>query len=153
MKKIIYTLVILGTILFSGCGSSSKEESSPALLKALAGEWHLTAWVGEKPSGFDTYLQFNTDKTFVVYQQVEEVYYQKYTGNFLLKGTNISGKYSDNTTWGSAYEISLDETGNTLTMKSDSAGETNIYTRSAIPESVKAGAKAAQASRSVNRPL
>ena len=53
----------------------------------------------------------------------------------------LSGKYSDNTPWGSSYEESFDESGNTLTLVSDpSVGEVSVYTRASIPASVKGGA-------------
>ena len=55
---------------------------------------------------------------------------------------------------GGAYEISFDEAGNTLTMVSDpSVGEVSVYTRKAIPESIKSGAKVVKSSRSASRLL
>ena len=94
------------------------------------------------------------DKTFEIYQQIEQVGYQKYTGSYLIGNKMLSGKYSDNTPWGSSYEVSFDESGNTLTLVSDpSVGEVSVYTRASIPASVKGGATVMKASSRAAGPL
>lgn len=99
------------------------------------------------PGVFDAYVSFASDKTFEIYQQIEQVGYQKYTGSYLIGNKMLSGKYSDNTPWGSSYEVSFDESGNTLTLVSDpSVGEVSVYTRASIPASVKGGATVMKAS-------
>ena len=125
MRKTLYTLfAVLGLCMFAGCGSSSKGDDASPLAKQLVGEWHLVSWNGAAPGVFDAYVSFASDKTFEIYQQIEQVGYQKYTGSYLIGNKMLSGKYSDNTPWGSSYEVSFDESGNTLTLVSDpSVGE------------------------------
>ena len=153
MRKTLYTLfAVLGLCMFAGCGSSSKGASP--LAKQLVGEWHLVSWNGAAPGVFDAYVSFASDKTFEIYQQIEQVGYQKYTGSYLIGNKMLSGKYSDNTPWGSSYEVSFDESGNTLTLVSDpSVGEVSVYTRASIPASVKGGATVMKASSRAAGPL
>ena len=141
MRKTLYTLfAVLGLCMFAGCGSSSKGDDASPLAKQLVGEWHLVSWNGAAPGVFDAYVSFASDKTFEIYQQI---------GNKML-----SGKYSDNTPWGSSYEVSFDESGNTLTLVSDpSVGEVSVYTRASIPASVKGGATVMKASSRAAGPL
>lgn len=154
MKKTLYTLfAVLGLCLLSSCGSDDKDNTSP-LAKQFAGEWHLASWNGTAPTNFDAYVSFSANGSFEIYQQIEQVYYEKYTGSYQLRDKSVSGKYSDNTPWNSNYEISFDEAGNTLTMVSDpSVGEVSVYTRAAIPGSIKSEASVMKASRSASRLL
>lgn len=154
MKNTLYSLfILLGACLFAGCGSSDDNGSS-ALSKQLAGEWHLVSWNAEKPAEFDAYISFGADGRFDIYQQIEQVDYQKYGGTYLLKNTALSGVYDDRTTWGSTYEMSFDESGNTLTLVSESEiGEVGVYTRTPIPESIKSDATVVTPSRSIFRRL
>ena len=77
MRKTIYiVLAALGLCLFAGCGSSDKEKVSP-LVKQLAGEWQLKTWNGEAPRDFDAYVSFGADRSFEIYQRIEQVGYQK----------------------------------------------------------------------------
>ena len=155
MRKTLYTLfAVLGLCMFAGCGSSSKGDDASPLAKQLVGEWHLVSWNGAAPGVFDAYVSFASDKTFEIYQQIEQVGYQKYTGSYLIGNKMLSGKYSDNTPWGSSYEVSFDESGNTLTLVSDpSVGEVSVYTRASIPASVKGGATVMKASSRAAGPL
>lgn len=154
MKKTLYTLfAVLGLCLLSGCGSDDKENTSP-LAGQLAGEWRLASWVGDAPAEFDAYVSFSSNGSFEIYQRIEQVYYQKFTGSYLLRKETLSGKYSDGTPWNSTYEISFDGTGNTLTMVSDpTSGEVSVYTRTTIPASVKGDARLSKTVRSAGRLL
>lgn len=154
MKKTLYILLaVFGLCLLSGCGSDDKEKTSP-LAGQLAGEWHLASWVGNAPAGFDAYVSFASDGSFEIYQRIEQVYYQKFTGSYQLRNESLSGRYSDQTPWNSTYEISFDETGNTLTMVSDPAqGEVSVYRRTPIPVSVKGDARVSKAVRTAARRL
>ena len=137
MRKTLYTLfAVLGLCLFAGC-SDDNENNSP-LAKQLAGEWHLASWNGAAPVDFDAYISFISGGSFEIYQQIDQPGYQKYSGSYKLDDATLSGKYSDNT----------------LTMVSDpSVGEVSVYTRKAIPESIKSDAKVVKSSRSASRLL
>lgn len=137
MRKTIYILfAILGMSLFAGCDDDKKDNNTP-LAKQLVGEWRLTSWTSEAPQAFDAYIAFDGG-SFTIYQKVESVRYQKYTGNYLLQDDVLSGNYSDNTPWGSSYTVTADEANNTITLTSTiDTGDVSVYTRASIPESVK----------------
>lgn len=151
MRKTIYiVLAALGLCLFAGCGSSDKETVSP-LVKQLAGEWQLKTWNGEAPQDFDAYICFATDRSFEIYQQIEQVGYQKYSGKYEVKNDVLNGTYSDGKPFGSAYDISFDESGDTLTLTSaTSVAETSVYVRAAIPNTVKNEATVMKTSRTAS---
>ena len=116
MRKTIYiVLAALGLCLFAGCGSSDKEKVSP-LVKQLAGEWQLKTWNGEAPRDFDAYVSFGADRSFEIYQRIEQVGYQKYSGKYEIRNGMLGGVYSDGKPFGSTYDITFDESGNTLTL-------------------------------------
>lgn len=149
MKKIIYiTLAAFGLSLFASCGSSSSGDDVPALYGQLAGDWHLTTWNGETPQDFDAYVSFTADRSFVIYQKIESVKYQKFTGSYRVDGDVLSGVYNDNVAWGSQYVITLDEAAAKLTMTSKTAvEEVSVYIRATIPDQVKGEAKSVTSSR------
>ena len=106
MRKTIYILfAILGMSLFAGCDDDKKDNNTP-LAKQLVGEWRLTSWTSEAPQAFDAYIAFDGG-SFTIYQKVESVRYQKYTGSYLLQDDILSGNYSDNTPWGSSYTVKI----------------------------------------------
>lgn len=148
MRKTIYILfAILGMSLFAGCDDDKKDNNTP-LAKQLVGEWRLTSWTGQAPQVFDAYIAFDGG-SFTIYQKIESVKYQKYTGRYLLKGDVLSGNYSDNTPWGSSYTVTADESSNTITLTSTAdTGDVCVYTRATIPESVKNDAVSMQGVRS-----
>ena len=148
MRKTIYILfAILGMSLFAGCDDDKKDNNTP-LAKQLVGEWRLTSWTGQAPQVFDAYIAFDGG-SFTIYQKIESVKYQKYTGSYLLKGDVLSGNYSDNTPWGSSYTVTADESSNTITLTSTAdTGDVCVYTRATIPESVKNDAVSMQGVRS-----
>ena len=83
MRKTIYILfAILGMSLFAGCDDDNKDNNTP-LAKQLVGEWRLTSWTGQAPQVFDAYIAFDGG-SFTIYQKIESVKYQKYTGSYLL---------------------------------------------------------------------
>ena len=152
MRKTIYiVLAALGLCLFAGCGSSDKEKVSP-LVKQLAGEWQLKTWNGEAPRDFDAYVSFGADRSFEIYQRIEQVGYQKYSGKYEIRNGMRGGVYSDGKPFGSTYDIAFDESGNTLTLTSaTNVTEVSVYERSTIPNSVKEGAAVMKSTRSAVR--
>ena len=127
MRKTIYILfAILGMSLFAGCDDDKKDNNTP-LAKQLVGEWRLTSWTGQAPQVFDAYIAFDGG-SFTIYQKIESVKYQKYTGSYLLKGDVLSGNYSDNTPWGSSYTVTADESSNTITLTNYNHPNTSLNT-------------------------
>lgn len=146
MKKTLYSLfAILGLCLFVGC---SDDDDTPPVSNDIVGEWALTSWTGDAPADFSAYVVFNADATFAIYQKVESVRYQVYTGSFRLDGETLSGVYADGTQWGASYEVEFDPTGQTLRLVSNTpVQEISIYTRTTLPAEVVSGAVPAKASR------
>jgi hypothetical protein len=154
MRKTLYILlVVVGlSVILTGCKKSKPE---PPIIGQIVGEWHLVSWNALPPENFDAYVTFSADKTFEIYQQIEQIGYQTFTGTYVITGEGkLSGKYSDNTEWGSTYEVSIDATANTLTMVSDpSVGEISVYNRVPVPESVKEAVTAGKSTRTAGRRL
>lgn len=150
MKKTLQLLIALMTLLpLTQCSKSDDGGDSP-LAQQLVGEWHLERWNAQTPTDFDAYIRFQADKTFTIYQRIETVTYEKYSGRYTLQGTTLSGVYDDKTPWGSTYEISFNEQADILTMNSESsAGEVSVYSRTTIPEEIATGATAVAASRTL----
>lgn len=150
MRKTIYiVLAALGLCLFAGCGSSDKEKVSP-LVKQLAGEWQLKTWNGEAPRDFDAYVSFGADRSFEIYQRIEQVGYQKYSGKYEIRNGMLGGVYSDGKPFGSTYDITFDESGNTLTLTSATASPRRAFMCAPrFPTGVKNGAAVMKSSRTV----
>lgn len=148
MKKTFQLLIAFMSLLtLTQCCKSDDWINSP-LAQQLIGEWHLERWNAEAPAEFDAYIRFQADKTFTIYQRIEKVTYEKYSGHYMLRGTTLTGTYDDNTPFGSSYEVSFNEQGDILTtISASSAGEVSVYSRTPIPEEVTSGATAASASR------
>ena len=82
--------------------------------------------------------------------RIEQVGYQKYSGKYEIRNGMLGGVYSDGKPFGSTYDITFDESGNTLTLTSATGvAETGVYVRAAIPDGVKNGAAVMKSSRTV----
>lgn len=138
MKKSIYILLTLFTVgLLTGCGGGDKPEPKNPAETMLVGEWKLSSWSNATPQDFEVYIAFDATKAFEVYQRIEQISFEKYTGSYLITDTTLSGTYTDQTPWGASYEIEFDTSGNTLTMTSSDNTEVSVYTRTTIPADVK----------------
>ncbi len=143
-KKIFQLIAAFAVLLFAGCGSSG--DKTPAI--RFTGEWHLSQWNGTAPTEFDAYIVFHEDRTFVIYQQIERIGYQSFSGRWAYDGNLLSGIYDDETLWGSDYEVAIDETNDVLTLTSQtSIGEVSVYRRTTVPEEIKGSAIPSMASR------
>lgn len=152
MKKILYTLLaVLGVALIPACGSG---DDSPAPAGPIVGEWRLASWNAdsEAPAAeFEVYVSFKADATFDLYQKIETVRFRHLAGSYRLFGSTLTGQYADGQEFGGApYEVSFDETGNTMTfISTSSVGEVQVYVRESIPASV-IGTKAEAAEEPVS---
>lgn len=122
MKRI---LNILTSIIILGLAVSC--EKAPNVEVGVVGEWQLTEMTGYEASTIPTvYVEFTTEKTFVIYQKVGDVQrFRKYNGTYVVTGTILTGEYSDGDTWGSAYRVALEADGGVLVMTAvtlDAAG-------------------------------
>lgn len=137
MKKYIYFLFAAALLILSaGC---SKDDDGPAVIDSgIVGEWRQTKWNNEAQADFDIYIEFLSDGTFNIYQKVETSAYMRYSGNFTIEGTRLSGRYNDGESWGADYIFELSDNGKTLTMTSNTdTAVVSIYTKTSIPEEVR----------------
>jgi len=115
MKRVIATLVAILSL------AACSQRDSSDLFSKLVGSWHLVSSVS-KAQTQDSYISFNKDNTFDLYQQNNEGNYVKYTGTFILVGSQISGKYDDGgaaTILNASSSISLSSDGKSLSLTSD----------------------------------
>lgn len=143
MKKMIYLLMALSVVVFSGCnknngGSGTEPEpepvnpSAPTLKEEICAEWHASV----SGIGADIYASFASDGTFELYQKFGEGVHRLYRGKWGLEENVISGTYNDGESWSSTYEVEVK--GSTMTWTSvNEAKEKTTYTKKAIPDEVK----------------
>lgn len=133
-NKIIIALSMAFALV--SCGGKDK---GPVVSEAIVAEWHLV-----KVSGLNTvpqvYVNFASDLSFELYQQVGEGRYRKYDGTYTVTGSLVSGKYSDGEKWGSDYEASFDESDNLVLTAQNGSAEVCTYKKEALSETDKANA-------------
>ncbi len=117
MKKIfMFAVALLASVaMFSSCGSG--ESYSPKA--AIVGCWQLQ-WSDANIDYADVYAEFNEDMTFTLYQKLQSPTFKHYTGNYLIANGVLSGEYSDGKSWGTSYNIVIDNDVMTLTSTTNS---------------------------------
>ena len=114
---------------------------------ALSGEWVLTSWNDAAPE-FNVYIDFNSDGTFEIYQQVWSFDYELYTGTYTVKGDIVTGVYADGTNWACGYKFA--KVDNTLNMYSqEDKSIASVYEACEIPAEIKAEATATRSMETV----
>jgi hypothetical protein len=144
MKKLINIMTGLAALVIAAA-SCTKDNNMPvqSMDMYLVGEWHMVgAKIGEDLTLQDTdvYLAIQANGTFELYQQTysQNERYDKYSGNCWTENGTISGIYSDGEPWGAKYEYSKTVDG--FILRSFNFLEMQRYTKTAIPEEVKANA-------------
>lgn len=144
MKKIISVVALLCAIFATSCNGGQKD----TLPKDILAEWHLIEnplITGSTDDIVDVYVEFKADGTFVLYQKDfnTPIYYNTYTGTYLLTETLLTGKYSDGKNWGSpsGYTASYSQETQLLTLVSiDRPEDISVYEKKAIPSDIKGAA-------------
>ena len=144
MKKIISVVALLCAIFATSCNGGQKD----TLPKDILAEWHLIEnplITGSTDDIVDVYLEFKADGTFVLYQKDfnTPIYYNTYTGTYLLTETLLTGKYSDGKNWGSpsGYTVSYSQETQLLTLVSiDRPEDISVYEKKAVPSDIKGAA-------------
>jgi hypothetical protein len=131
MKRISSIALFLAILfLFSGC---KKENES--LLTQLIGDWELTEYevstksitIGEETINVN--ISFVMEEYgFYLRQSIGEGFIKTFYGSWTLSGNTLTGKYSDDTSWGNIYTIDIVDN-NKLIMVTEDKSETYSYTR------------------------
>lgn len=147
MKKIFALAAVLLTIAACG-GKDNPDTPSPTpgggggggstTKLDVTGSWELSnveTKVSVGSVNVSVYITFASGDSFTLYQKIGEGRYSVFTGTYTLSSDNkLSGKYSNNATWG-PYSAAL--SGGKLTLTSAGGKEVDTYTKiSSIPTSV-----------------
>lgn len=133
MKKYIYFLIAVSACLFVGC--SDDDDNTVTIDSGVVGEWQLINWNGNKAEDFDVYLELLSDGSFNLYQRVEYSYYEHFAGTFSVGENLLQGRYNNGESW--EYAFVLSDGGYTLTLTDAKSNETNVYTRTTIPDEAR----------------
>ena len=147
MKKIFALAAVLLTIAACG-GKDNPDTPSPTpggggdggstTKLDVTGSWELSGVETKVSVGsvnVSVYITFDSGGSFTLYQKIGEGRYSIFTGTYTLSSDNkLSGKYSNNATWG-PYSAAL--SGGKLTLTSAGGKEVDTYTKiSSIPAAV-----------------
>ena len=101
MKSIKLLLIgLAAAFALTGCGDSSKDTPEPEGDGNVVGSWHLVSWSSLQSA--DVYLSFSESGSFDIYQRLYKPEYVHLDGTYSYDKPTLSGRYSDNTPWGSA---------------------------------------------------
>ena len=144
MKKIISVVALFCAFFATSCDGKPED----TLPKDILAEWHLIEnplLTDRTDEILDVYVEFKVDGTFVLYQKdfSTPIYYNTYTGTYLLTETTLTGRYSDGKNWGSpsGYTASYSQETGLLTLVSlDRPEDISVYEKKAVPSEIKGGA-------------
>ena len=101
----------------------------------ISASWKLVSVNGVEPE-FTVYVEF-FDGIFYIYQQIYELNYVAYEGNYSVEWNILSGVYADGSAWKCKYVGELSELGDTLTLTSvEKDPIVNVYEECDIPQEV-----------------
>ena len=101
----------------------------------ISKSWKLVSVNGVEPE-FTVYIEF-FDGIFYMYQQVYELNYVAYEGNYSVDWNLLSGVYADGSEWKCEYVGELSELGDVLTLTSVEKNPiVNVYEECEIPQEV-----------------
>lgn len=147
MKRILY--ILAAVLMAVSCGEKNGGKTEELTLEQkLQNQWHSTSLAIDA----DIYMDFRSDNTFELYQQIGEGAHRLYRGTWNLEGDLLSGRYNDGEEWAAAYLITIE--GNTLTLTSQNdAAETAVYEKEEIPVEIKETCEVVVKSIEVGNPV
>lgn len=132
MKKYIRFIYIMTAVL--AIASSCEKKPVPPQGPNIVGSWELTdiqytksAQIGDQK--VEVTLTFQADGSFEMKQMLGQGRVSEYSGTWALDGDVLSGKYSDNKSWGASYSVVADDKTLTMTPVAEKTPETYIYKR------------------------
>ena len=141
MKSIKLLLIgLAAAFALTGCGDSSKDTPEPEGDGNVVGSWHLVSWSSLQSA--DVYLSFSESGSFDIYQRLYKPEYVHLDGTYSYDKPTLSGRYSDNTPWGSAsYRVSFNADGTRMTLTSTSStSDVSVFVKAEIPSEIISGA-------------
>lgn len=141
MKNIKLLLIgLAAAFALTGCGDSSKDTPEPEGDGNVVGSWHLVSWSSLQSA--DVYLSFSESGSFDIYQRLYKPEYVHLDGTYSYDKPTLSGRYSDNTPWGSAsYRFSFNADGTRMTLTSTSStSDVSVFVKAEIPSEIISGA-------------
>lgn len=144
MKKILMAAaLLLSVVAMTGCFGKSSENP---LIKGVVGQWHLKSSPlinDDTADRIDVYVEFKEDNTFDLYQKdmATPIYYNHYSGTYLITDKIITGKYSDGKSWGAAdgYQASINMAGQLTLTNVNLTDDVSVYEKATIPQDVIGG--------------
>ncbi len=138
----LYALAVVSLLMMSvACGGDddTKRPNTPTYegeeLGDISASWKLVSVNGVEPE-FTVYIEF-FDGIFYMYQQIYELNYVAYEGNYSVEWNVLSGVYADGSEWKCSYVGELSELGDTLTLTSVEKNPiVNIYEECEIPQEI-----------------
>lgn len=149
MRKILMLAVAIASLFaVTGCGPKANENP---LIKGMVGQWKMTKSplrTSNTKDKLEIYVEFKADNTFELYQKNlnEPIYFNHYSGTYLITDDIVTGKYSDGKSWGATngYRTELNMAGELSMTNVDVADDITVYAKSDIPaEVISAATRAA----------
>ena len=140
MKSIKLLLIgLAAAFALTGCGDS-KDTPEPEGDGSVVGSWHLVSWSSLQSA--DVYLSFSEAGSFQLYQRLYKPEYVHLDGTYSYDKPTLSGRYSDNTSWGSSsYRVSFNADGTRMTLTSTSStSDVSVFVKAEIPSDIISGA-------------
>lgn len=137
MKSIKLLLIgLVAAFALTGCGDSSKDTPGPETGDgSVIGEWHMVSW--SSLTAADIYISFSEAGSFQLYQRLYTPEYVHLDGTYTFDKPTLSGKYSDNTPWGSpSYRVSFNADGTRMTLTSTKSDDVTVFAKAAIPAEI-----------------
>lgn len=103
----------------------------------IMGDWRLDEWHGTTDLQFAIYLSVTADGEFTLWQQLQSVEWQKFSGTITLEGNTVTGVYSDGQAWSASYGVERAGEKMIWTSTAD-ATDRSVYVPDAIPDELRA---------------
>lgn len=138
-KGFMYFATAIVAVLSVSCNKEVGKQSGGL---NLAGDWQLvdvdfvtkSAVIGDQT--VTVYLRLSADGAFALWQQLGQGRFQEFSGSWDCKDNVLSGKYSDGKSWGSDYEVSMED-GFLILSVLPGRSETYTYSHCTIPDTLQ----------------
>ena len=134
MKRVF--AILAAALVMAACGG--KDNPEPEVKKSVTGCWELSNVTTKATVGSVTvnvYVEFKSDKTFVLYQKLGEGRFTVFTGTYKYENDQLLGTYTNSSSWG-PYSATVSDS--SLTLTTAGGKEVDTYKKiTSIPDNVK----------------